>query len=340
MDILPWRSRRKLLALSESQQQEIEVPPTIPKYIPRKQRIFDLHHVHGPYTWICDYFFFKQDGGVIDNEVNDINDAQKQRLVVVLALMHCNSRLFVAYIVKDKLGETFRRLLERIFLTSNQLAEKDFGVRPVVDTLITDEERSFGLDVRKQSNGQYRRIIDGSRRDISTTILYEQRHIQHISHISKQHAQSAIIDRMARTLRDMIFNAHRQNPQFRLNNETLIRLCNLYNNSPHATLSKIMGFDVTPRDVYTHIDLQNEICRRIACENFKTHQMISRENIKVGDIVWIHQPREPLKKRRNSVRDDEYVVVGFSGAALLVRNKNKPQWRIERVSRNNIVLSQ
>ena len=337
MDIIPWRSQRKLQTFLESSRPEYL--PTIPKYIPKKQRIYDLHHVHGIYTWIADYFFFKPDGGVIDSNVNSAIEAQKQKLIIVLALLHCNSRLFVAYIVKDKSGDTFKKLLERIFLTSNQLAEKDFGVRPIVDTLITDEERSFGLDVRRQSDGQYMRINDGSKRDIATTILYEQRRIQHISHISKQHAQSAIIDRMARTLRDMIFNAHRQNPQFRLNNSTLIRLCNIYNTSPHATLTKIMGFDVTPQDAYVHIDLQNEICRRIACENYNTHQLIAHENINIGDKVWIHQPREPLKKRRNSVRDDEYEVVGFSGAALFVRNKNKPESAIERVSRNNIVLS-
>ena len=309
MSVIPWRSKYKLEALKTERARKVD---NIPRFIPKRQREYELHHIHDPYTWMCDYFFFRPDGNVIDNVAKNVNDGIKKNLVVVLAFIHCNSRFFDAYIVKDRSGSTFKTFLEQLILRPNETNDDIFNRnRPVIGTLITDCDRAFGMDVRKDAYGNYKRVLSTeeptrdadadendskvyrrriAERHLDVTRTYELRGIEHISYNAKQnpliaHSCMSIINRMARTLRDMLFNANKQNPQFRLNQNTLRELCTIYNNTPHATLSKIMGFNVTPRNAYIHQELQDEICLRLQRMNIKTVGLINFENIKPGDIA-------------------------------------------------------
>ena len=55
------------------------------------------------------------------------------------------------------------------------------------------------------------------------------------------HGSLALVDRFIRTLRDMTFNAG-----YKLTPLVLKEMVRQYNNAPHSTLSKIIGFDVSP----------------------------------------------------------------------------------------------
>ena len=362
--IIPFRSRAKL-------REDLTIPPSkydeykIPRWNKKKQMQYALHHIHGPHTWMADYFFFHSKGKVIDASEEPDEETKPSELLTILAMMHCNSRLFVAFICrydkKQKLpprgGIMFRKLIEQYFITSNDMEEYvEFG-RPRIDTLITDYEKAFGLDVYKipiedadnekymnkydrkdaterfiysdepAGNYVYRIIRDDSGRDVNMAVLYKKRHIEHISYNTSAdkgaHSKLAIIDRMARTLRDMVFNVRRVDPKFELNEVTLTKLCREYNFSTHATLSRIMGFPVSPFKAYTNMNLQNEICARTMHINYHTLTTIAKEKLHENQEVWLHKPPIFGKKRRNNVEDDPYEIVGFSGpAGFRVRNKN------------------
>ena len=324
--ILPFRSERKLRKYKPYTLEAVR-NHTIPKYVQSKQEnAYAIHHVHGPHTWMIDYFFFAPDGKVIDVKAKDEDEAESRNLTVVLAMMHCNSRLFCAFIADARTQAKFRDLLNNYFVASDELKTYTGISRPKIDTIISDYEKAFGLDVRKNDDGTYEIVQDGSGRSIDMALLYKRRHIRHISYNvasdDSGHSKMALIDRMARTLRDMIYNVRLKHPGFRLNDETLTQLCKQYNHSYHYTLSRIIGFDVTPVDVYINQDLQNEICRRTMEANYRTAQHILDEDLKLGRELWVHQPRMFGKKRRNNVEDDPYEVVDYLGpAAFKVRNK-------------------
>ena len=235
--------------------------------------------------------------------------------------------------------------MNNYFVASDELETFTGISRPKIDTIISDYEKAFGLDVRKNDDGTYEIVQDGSGRSIDMALLYKRRHIRHISYNvasdDSGHSKMALIDRMARTLRDMIYNTRRTNPQFRLNRESLKLLCWHYNHTVHYTLSHVMGFSVTPFDAYVNQDLQNEICRRIMESNYETAASVLNKDIKLGQELWVFQPRVFGKKRRNNVEDDPYEVIEYLGpAAFKVRNKNdgtiKNRTRVNLVaSRNN-----
>jgi hypothetical protein len=72
------------------------------------------------------------------------------------------------------------------------------------------------------------------------------------------HKSLSIVDRVIRTIRDMAYVAG-----LKLNSTVIKQLADIYNNTPHSTLSSIMGFDITPNIVASDIDLETEIVRRI-----------------------------------------------------------------------------
>ena len=342
--IIPFRSRAKL-------REDNTIVPSeydkfkIPNWKRAKQNEFAIHHIHGANTWMADYFFFNPLGKVVEDEVNkdeEERSSKKRNLITVLALMHCNSRLFLGFIVKSRESFAFRTLLEQLFLTSNDTEDYIGFGRPRIDILITDYERAFGLDVRKNKYGEYEIIRDGSGRNLDMAVLYKNRRIEHISYNTSAdkgaHSKLAPIDRMARTLRDMIFNVRRKNPKFKLDEITLTQLCKRYNFSSHGGLSRIMGFPVSPFKAYTSKVLQNEICRRIMEQNYSTAKRILDSNIPDKKEVWVYQPPIFGKKRRNNVEDDPYEVIEYLGpAGFRVRNKNTSA--VKTRTRMNLVIA-
>ena len=350
--MLPFRSNSKLSAEARA----AGVVTHIPKWSAKKAASVSLHHMHGPRTWMCDHLFIKGDGEVINGEpqqsfeVTELHAVASTRpnfddastktrsnqtsglapVCILLAFLHCNSRLFQAYIVNDKSLHTFSEKV-RLYLVPRLPYETHFPdwIRnnnlSMMDTLLCDYAfNKKGLNTFLQQRG-----VTMISKNIKRT---------------KDHGFLSPIDRMARTLRDMIFNAkrtevlklrERANPKFMFNADTLKKLCAAYNSAPHATLSQIMGFKVTPNDVFWNLDLQDEIVRRTYLQNYKIINSPAFNSIHVGDIVYLHKPRQFGEKRRLNVEDTPYKVISLN--PISIENVVTHEVRSEGIHRKYLV---
>lgn len=280
VDFIPYRGTQKLDKLGLI----VDLPQTIPPIRAKTVRRTTLHHIHSNGTWMVDYLFLKPNGDLISQL--DRTAHHPGRMLTVCCFIHCNSRFVDFYVVEQ------RTEIEYVAAVK-ELARKYIDR---VTCLISDKEKSF------ESN--------------AANAIYDSFGIQHISYnMSNQsgerpdHLKLAIIDRFARTLRDMIFNSSRSNPNFELNEQTLKQIIVVYNVTPHATLSKIMHFDVSPWEAFKHERLLNEINRRVYMQNYMTTQKFDFKDINPGDYVYLHKPRRFGEKRRANVEDVPYRVV-------------------------------
>ena len=298
----------------------------IPKYIPKKQSKYYLHHVHGMNTWMADHLYFKPDGAVT-------SESDKSPKIIVLALLHCNSRLFLPIIVPNQTDEALFDILLKHFFAIDSIHK--------MDVLITDYGNCFGKDVIKRDDGTYSiDPNDNSKRSIAIGKLLATYGVEHISYNmvrTQEHSKLALIDRVARTLRDMIYTCRLQDPSFTLNHETLKQLVVQYNTAPHATLSRIMHFPVSPLIAYKFEALQYEIIKRTVQMNYITASTISKERLRVGDMVWLYNPPVFGKKRRNTVEDYPYVITSLDGVSgFTIKNINDNSI-VKHVTRSQIV---
>ena len=297
LPFLPYRSKKKLNKLGVFLN-DYKPLPTIDKKVKRQTT---LHHVHGSGTWMCDYFFIRPTGEIINDPVGDdvltflpLEPTPQYKPVMIggkpcfilLCFIHCNTRFVEIFPVRTRNQSEF--LASLITLKQRQ---------PQFNTLISDMEKAF------------------SSRSIND--FYQHNGITHIHYNTNNqrgarsdHLKLSIIDRFARTLRDMIFNSKRTNPSFQLSEQTLPMLVHVYNNTPHSTLSKVMNFDVSPQQAFEYEDLQNEIMRRIVSENYSTTESYEYNRIESGNQVYLHKPHVFGEKRRADVEDNPYRVVG------------------------------
>lgn len=304
---LPFRSRKKLNQLGVYLN---EYKP-LPKITKKEQRRTTLHHIHGIGSWMCDYFFIRPTGEIINETLGEdaieklpeeptpnytpVNVRGKP-CFILLCFIHCNTRFVKLFPVRTR--------TQAEFLASLINLKQQY---PQFDTLISDMERSF------------------SSRGLND--FYNNNSIRHISYNMNNtdgarvnHLKLSIIDRFARTLRDMVFNSKRSNPDFQLTEFTLNELCNIYNNSPHSTLSQVMKFNVSPRQAFEHEDLQNEIMRRIISQNIATTNTFEYKRILPGELVYLHKPHVFGEKRRANVEDTPYRVVGRRRGGFVLKN--------------------
>ena len=305
MSIRPFRSENKGGTIDDR----------IPQWSRKVASHLSLHHQHGPRTWMCDHFFIKGNGDVVQE--GDTVD------VIILAFLHVNSRLFHAYVVPNKGLDSFFDKLQ-YYIIPHFPYEKYYPdwIRnqslSMMDTLLCDA--AFDRAGMKQwLAGRGVKMIS---KNISRT---------------RDHSFLSPIDRMARTLRDMIFNAKRSNPSFIFNEQSLKELCKIYNSSPHDTLSKIMGFKVCPNDVFWNIELQDELQRRTYLMNYKIATSEGFQTIEVGSIVYLHKPREFGKKRRLNVEDVPYRVLSLN--PLTIENVISHEIRSDGIHRSELVLA-
>ena len=306
LPLLPFRSSRKLSYQLQNHSISIDDAmrvKEIPKYMPKHQQHYSIKHVHGKKTWMMDFAFIKGEGEVIqpdeETKKTDVAPRFKNQQVILLRL-HCNSRYCEANIVPSK-SEQYVKPVLLMMLHSGRL-----------DTLITDADASFNTIALN-------RIYQGGH--VIKHIIYNMDALEKTH--AFPHTLLAPIDRMTRTLRDMLFNCKRMNPAFRLTEDSLQQVLRIYNNTPHSTLTKILGFPCTPNQVLTYEVLQDELIRRLMTKNFITSSpAIAAVNI--GDEVYLHQPHAFNLKRRNTVEDDQYVVQEIIGGSkyILVNTHN------------------
>ena len=296
---IPFRSYPKLSHMLQAGRISISDTPRV-QHIPiyKRQPQFEQKHIHGKKTWMMDFMFLKPDGGVLQQEEKkEAKTGKKTRnLITVLLAIHCNSRYCEAHVVPSKSEQYVKPLILMLWHEG------------LIDTLITDADASF--------------------RTVTLNRLYQDSLLKHIIYnvdaLEKQnvlyaHRYLALIDRMSKTLRDMLFNCKVSDPSFTLTEQSLQSIIRIYNTTPHSTLTNIMRFPVTPVQMLRYDVLQDEFIRRVMSQN-QSNAIYSRD-VKVGDMVYLHQPRALGLKRRNNVEDDPYEVIYIQHGTYKLSNK-------------------
>jgi hypothetical protein len=134
---------------------------------------------------------------------------------------------------------------------------------------------------------------------------------------SPNHTSLGIIDRVVRTIRDMAYEQSIES----ITPEYMRRIVQFYDAAPHRTLSKIMGFDVSPDMAEQDPDLEREIIRRIQARNYAVKSQLGFK-LPIGCQVYILNPKDTLLKRRSALKPYIGVVEGRAGSLYLVRTPN------------------
>ena len=298
--LVPFRTANKIKALSR--RGLIDPAPAyqlrpVPRYQPAKQQRMSYAHVHGLGTWMVDVAFFANKGQIIqateDNPQLLDQERKRKHIVTCLICIHCNSRFAHVRIMNGHAGKDIQPVLKEL----TQLSPSPSGGWTLpCDTVISDADPSIAHAVKRVPR-------------ITRHITYNMSDNSYVTH-----SMLAIIDRFTRTLRDMLFTA-----DVDLTPKTLQELVHIYNNAPHATLSRVMRFEVTPTDMITHLPLQEEFIRRVSAANVAKSGALTNA-FNVGDIVYVYQPPHPFIKRRNTVEDYPYRVLAVRGGRYLLQS--------------------
>ena len=125
------------------------------------------------------------------------------------------------------------------------------------------------------------------------------------------HSSLALIDRFIRTIRDMIFTAG-----YKLTPLAIKEMVRQYNNAPHSTLSKWIGFDVSPLMVQKDKNKEEYIVMKINKANVATKLKFGFD-LSIGSRVKVFNEKDTLGKRRQICR--EGVIVGRQGVLYRVK---------------------
>ena len=213
----------------------------------------------------------------------------------ILLMIHCNTRYLLAYMGGNAKAETVYEGLKKLY----HFTRTRWSHGPTVDTLISET----GIADLCRANNIKQIIYNVTAADNSQ------------SRTLNVHNRLGIIDRACRTLKDMLFNvgASEAPPP-----ALIAHLLEVYNNTPHETLTKTMGFDVTPAQAFNNKRLQDEIVRRWMQENQSKVEHKAFTDVKVGTIVFIPTPRQAFAKTRSSVIRVPYRVVERRGVGAYV----------------------
>ena len=284
--LVPFRSKHKVSTRAD-------LPPPIPKYMSKHQRKLTLHHIHGPKTWMIDFM-----------TVEGLH---------ILNVIHCNTRFWVPNITKDETAESVLNCIRA--LVDNVRCDWSKGI--IIDTLISDAAKAFTTTraIRQLCQSLHIQQIVYNMKQGGVQVLPFPKDPT----TSQYHNQLSIIDRISRTLRDMIFTVRRTKPWFQLDNRELQKLADIYNHTPHDTLSKTMGFDVSPFNAFHNRRLQDEIVRRWTIANYNIMDKPAFQFADEGSIVYLYAPKELFEKRRSSVEPIPYRIIARNSGNYIIQ---------------------
>ena len=254
-----------------------------------------------------------------EEEQQFLNEAdrilEENRCKIVLLCVHCNSRFTQAFVIKDQKALTLIPCLK--------LIQRKYKC----DTIISDAQASIAKAISLIN----RYALFNRHGDPNEQIKHIKLNMS-AGNNKYFHTMLSLVDRMCRTLRDMIYNAKFNNPRLEVDNGLLYRLCEIYNNVQHDRLTEVMGFPITPKQMFEYKSVQEEFVRRASGHNYRIRDW--NKTLPEGEIVRVRNAPAPFKKRRNSVEDDEYEVLGYDGRYWL---RNLTTGYIGRYLRSQIV---
>lgn len=140
--------------------------------------------------------------------------------------------------------------------------------------------------------------------------------IKFIPVVEGSHTSLSLIDRLCRTIRDISYNMGIKI----LNQDSINKVLNVYNNMYHSSLSKILGKKITPNEVNNSPELEQQIINYCIDYNKQLKVLHPEIELQVGQICKVYQPFDKFKKRRRLLKKDYYKIVNKTGNIYTVQN--------------------
>lgn len=134
--------------------------------------------------------------------------------------------------------------------------------------------------------------------------------------VEGSHTSLSLIDRLCRTIRDISYNTGIKI----LNQDSINKILNIYNNMYHSSLSKILGKKITPNEVNNSPELEQQIINYCIDYNKQLKVLHPEIELQVGQICKVYQPFDKFKKRRRLLKKDYYKIVNKTGNIYTVQN--------------------
>lgn len=142
------------------------------------------------------------------------------------------------------------------------------------------------------------------------------------------HSSLGLIDRFIRTLRDMLYQAG-----YETTPKAIQEMVRQYNNAPHKSLSKWIGFDVSPSMVQNDRNMEEFITTKIYKANIAT-KINTDFDLQPGTKVKVYNEKNVLGKRRTICIPG--IIRGMQGSLYKVEIQVNGQTKIELVPRYKI----
>ncbi len=129
----------------------------------------------------------------------------------------------------------------------------------------------------------------------------------------------SIVDRIIRTLRDMNYNLGLGS---NISVSTMRQLVHLYNRTIHTSLSKTLGFPVSPLDIMINPELEDELVKRKMQHNYLIRSGLTTKEpfyLEPGTQVKLKRLYRRDEKRRGPVIDKYHTVVSQEGRKVRIR---------------------
>jgi hypothetical protein len=286
----------------------------------KDNRRYQLHHVHPLNTWMMDLMF-----------------AEK---LTYLLLVHANSRyLFVQptnTVLADVDGNiTFGRgdtkSANAIVAALDEILKRmppekrpvSLGGKVLKLHLRGDGETGFASGIAQQFYSKSGIEFVAARRVPADTVA------GFSSKSALNHTSLAVLDRVVRSIRDIAFRG-----KILLTPQGIARVAEFYNAAPNNNLSKIAGFDVSPKLAFSDEQLELAIARQIQIANTNIMAQYGFM-LPIGSKVVLYNSADGLAKRRAQVRPRIYEVVGHRGSMFEIRGEGQPnsflvsRWQIK-----------
>lgn len=205
------------------------------------------------------------------------------------------------------------------------LGQNDYGSREYTITYSTTNKKTTSnlINVFKQFLNDIDHEITSLRFDNESAVKSKQfqtmlrnNGITFIPVVEGSHTSLSLIDRLCRTIRDISYNTGIKI----LNQDSINKILNIYNNMYHSSLSKILGKKITPNEVNEHPELEQQIINYCIDYNKQLKVLHPEIELQVGQICKVYQPFDKFKKRRRLLKKDYYRIVNKTGNIYTVQN--------------------
>ena len=203
--------------------------------------------------------------------------------------------------------------------------ENDYGSQEYTITYSTTNKKTTSnlINVFKQFLNDINHEISSLRFDNESAVKSKQfqtmlrnNGIKFIPVVEGSHTSLSLIDRLCRTIRDISYNMGIKI----LNQDSINKVLNVYNNMYHSSLSKILNKKITPNEVNEHPELEQQIINYCIDYNKQLKVLHPEIELQVGQICKVYQPFDKFKKRRRLLKKDYYKIVNKTGNIYTVQN--------------------